>query len=144
MAEFRKLSDRVSVAPQIDPDDFRRAAEAGFRLIINNRTEDESPGQLSTGEAHVLAEQAGIAYAHIPVRMQTLSMGDVDAMASALNAAQGPALAYCASGTRSTVLWALATAKGGANADDLIAVARDAGYDLEPYRATLLRLASGQ
>lgn len=144
MAEFHVLSDRVSVAPQIDPDDFRRAAEAGFRLVINNRAEDETPGQLSSAEACALAEQAGLAYAHIPVRMQTLSVADVDAMAAALESAQGPVLAYCLSGARSAVLWALAEAKGGARADGLIEAARTAGYDLAPYRAALERLAAGQ
>lgn len=144
MADFRKLSGRVSVAPQIGPEDFRRAAEAGFRLVINNRPENEAPDQLAGEEARTLAEQAGLAYVHVPVRMQTLSMDDVEAMARALDSADGPALAYCASGTRSTIVWALAEAKGGADADGLIAAAREAGYDLEPYRATLERLASEQ
>lgn len=140
MAEFRKASETFWVAPQLAPEDFQRAADAGIRLIINNRAEGETPGQLSDAEARSLAERAGLAYAHIPVRMQTLSMAEIDATEAALQSADGPALAYCLSGARSMVLWALTQAKRGAAADGLIAVAGNAGYDLTPYRAFLERL----
>jgi uncharacterized protein (TIGR01244 family) len=55
----------------------------------------------------------------------------------------GVTLAYCASGTRSCIAWALAQA-GQQSADDLLTAARLAGYDLENLRVTLERPAPRQ
>lgn len=141
MTEFRTLSDSVYAAPQIAAEDFARAAGAGVTLVINNRFEGEAPDQIPDGEARALAEAAGLEYVHIPVRMQTLSIGDVEAMKAALDGAAGRALAYCASGTRSTALWALAEARGGADVDELIRAADAAGYDLSGLRPALQSVA---
>ncbi len=46
-------------------------------------------------------------------------------------------LAFCRSGTRSTFLWALARSERGAPAEELVAAAAAAGYDLAPVRAYL-------
>jgi len=48
----------------------------------------------------------------------------------------GPVLAYCASGTRSTVIWALGQT-GKMAVDDILATARAAGYDLQSLRPAL-------
>ena len=142
MADFRKLSDTVFAAPQLAPEDFARAAEAGVTLVINNRVEGETPDQIPAEEARALAEAAGLTYAQIPVRMATLGHQDVDAMAEALAGAEGRTLAYCLSGARSAALWALAQAKtGGADADELLSATRNAGYDLEGLRPVLQALA---
>jgi uncharacterized protein (TIGR01244 family) len=63
-------------------------------------------------------------------------------MARALEGAAGPVLAYCRSGTRSTLLWALAEASTGADPDDLAAAAAQAGYDVSPIRTLLDMLAA--
>jgi uncharacterized protein (TIGR01244 family) len=51
-------------------------------------------------------------------------------------------LAYCRSGTRSTLLWALAKASGGADLDGLSRCAEGAGYDLSPVRPIMDMLAA--
>jgi len=142
MTEFRRLSDRVFAAPQLEAADFPRAAADGFTLVINNRTEGESPAQMSGDEARALAEAAGLAYAEVPVRMATLSHADIDAMAEALRAAPGKVLTYCLSGSRSAALWALAEAKAGADSDTLLAAAANAGFDLEGLRSALENLSA--
>jgi len=58
-----------------------------------------------------------------------------------LAAAQTPVFAYCASGNRSSVVWALAQA-GRLSTDDLIAIPARYGYNLEPLRAQLDALAA--
>ena len=47
---------------------------------------------------------------------------------------QGKILAYCRSGTRSTLLWALTRARAGDHPDVLAAQAAAAGYDISPVR----------
>jgi uncharacterized protein (TIGR01244 family) len=66
--------------------------------------------------------------------MGQLSAEAVEETERVLNAAEGPILAFCAAGTRSTYLWALARSSGGADAETLAEQAAAAGYDLTPIR----------
>ena len=65
-------------------------------------------------------------------------------MRAALDGSEGKVLAYCRSGTRSTLLWALAEASAGKSPDELAEQAARAGYDLGPIRALLDMLAAGK
>lgn len=138
---IRTVNDSISVAPQIAVADMPGIAAAGFKTIVNNRPDDEEPGQPSGAEIQAAAEAAGLAYVAIPVTHAGFSHPQLDAMADALGAARGPVLAYCRSGTRSCNLWALAAAKAGRNPNLLMAQAEDAGYDLSPIRPMLDALA---
>jgi uncharacterized protein (TIGR01244 family) len=52
-------------------------------------------------------------------------------VADAVRAAKGPAVAFCRSGTRSITTWAKGQlARGERTRDELIGLARNAGYDL--------------
>ena len=53
-------------------------------------------------------------------------------------------LAYCRSGTRSTLLWALAEASRGTDPGVIAASAANAGYDISPVRAVVDMLAAGK
>ena len=143
MADIRSINDRISVAPQIAPEDIAAIKAAGFVAIVNNRPDDEDSGQPSGDTIRAAAEAAGLAYSAIPVTHAGFSHPQIDAMAAALTAADGPVLAYCRSGTRSCNLWALAAAKAGRDPDLLVAQARGAGYDLAGMKPTLDALAGG-
>lgn len=134
---FRTLTDKVLVAPQIDVQAVAAARDAGVTLIINNRPEDESPDQTPGAEIEAAARAAGMNYIAIPVTHSGFSQPQVDAMAAALSGADGKVLAYCRSGTRSTLLWALAQASQGDHPAVLAEQAADAGYDLTPIRAMM-------
>lgn len=142
MTEFRKLTETISASPQIDLADVARAAANGVRLVINNRPEGESDDQTPGPEIEAAVRAAGMDYVAIPVTHAGFSEGQVKAMAAALAGAQGPVLAYCRSGTRSTLLWALAEASRGEDADMLARCAAGAGYDLAPVRELMDMLAS--
>ena len=58
-------------------------------------------------------------------------------MAGILSQADGPVLAFCRSGTRSTYLWALARARLGDDPDGLVEKAEAAGYDISGIRPAL-------
>lgn len=83
-------------------------------------------------------------YVAIPVTMSSMSEADVVAMHKALEGATGPVLAYCRSGTRSTLLWAVARAKAGADPEDIAREAAAAGYDVSPVRAAMEAYAAQQ
>ena len=142
MSDFRQLTETVYASPQIGVADLSEAEALGVRLVINNRPEGETEDQTPGAEIEAAARAAGMDYLAIPVTMQSLSEQDVAAMAQALGEAPGPVLAYCRSGTRSTLLWALAQAMRGADPDEVAASAEAAGYDVSPVRAAMDALAS--
>ncbi len=141
---FRKLTETVYASPQIGMEDIAEAAASGFTLIINNRPDDEEAGQINGSAIEASARAAGIGYVAIPVTHTGFSQPQVAAMRDALaEAGGGKVLAYCRSGTRSTLLWSLAEASRGENPDELAACAAGAGYDLSPVRALIDMLAAG-
>jgi uncharacterized protein (TIGR01244 family) len=131
---FRTLTDDILVSPQIDTDAVAQAAALGVTLIVNNRPEGESEDQISGAEIEAAARGAGLDYVAIPITHAGFSQPQVEAMAAALEKAEGKILAYCRSGTRSTLLWALAEASQGSDPDALTEVAAAAGYDVSPVR----------
>lgn len=141
MPTVRRINDRISVAPQISVEDVAELKAAGFVAIINNRPDDEEPGQPSGDAIRSAAAAAGLAYTPIPVTHAGFSMPQVEAMAGALAAADGPVLAYCRSGTRSCNLWALAEANGGGQPDAIIEAGASAGYDLSAIHPLLDQLS---
>lgn len=134
---FRALDDRIMVSPQIGVDAVAEAKARGVTLIINNRPEGESADQVPGAEIEAAARAAGIDYVAIPVTHAGFSEMQVEAMRAALEKADGPVLAYCRSGTRSTLLWALAQSALGEPPAVLAEKAAGAGYDLAPV-ATLM------
>ena len=131
---FRTLTDTIFVAPQIDVEAVAAARDLGVTLIINNRPDDESDDQTPGADIEAAARAAGMDYVAIPVTHSGFSQPQVDAMAAALEGAEGKILAFCRSGTRSTLLWALAEAHAGADLETLTALAATAGYDVTPVR----------
>ncbi len=134
---IRTIDETISVAPQIRPEDLADLAASGFTAIINNRPDGEDDGQPTGDTIASAAAAAGLRYTAIPVTHAGFSGAQVEAMAAALDAAGGPVLAYCRSGTRSCNLWALAAASQGGDPDMLTAKAAGAGYDLSGIRALL-------
>lgn len=141
---FRRLDDSISVSAQITPDQVAEAAATGVTMIVNNRPEGEEAGQPEGAQIAAAAEAAGIGYRAIPVTHAGFSANQLDEMNAALDAAGGPVLAYCRSGTRSTYLWALARAQRGDAPDMLAEKAAVAGYDLAAIRPMLDALSGGR
>ena len=137
---IRKVDDSISVAPQISVDDVAAIKAAGFTAIINNRPDDEEAGQIAGDAIRDAALAAGLTYAAIPITHAGFSHPQIEAMADVLAGADGPVLAFCRSGTRSCNLWALAQARNGADADELIAKGAGAGYNLDGLRPLLDQL----
>jgi uncharacterized protein (TIGR01244 family) len=131
---FRSLLPEILVSPQIGVEDVAEAARQGVKLIINNRPDGEGDDQTPGPEIEAAAHAAGMDYIAIPVTHAGFSEPQVVAMAEALENAKGPVLAYCRSGTRSTLLWALAEASQGGAPDALTNIAAKAGYDVSPIR----------
>lgn len=130
-AGFRRVDDGFWVSPQIGAEDIEAARALGVQVIVNNRPDDEEPGQIAGATLEAAARAAGLAYVSAPVRGGPTE-AEVQAMSQAL--AQGPTLAFCRSGTRSILTWALSQIISGARSrEDVVALARNAGYDLSRW-----------
>ena len=133
--EIRPIADGYAVAPQIEPGDMPAVADAGFVLVICNRPDAENPPERSMARMAEAAEGAGLRFEAVPVTHDTLA-GEAGRQRALIDGAAGPVLAYCASGTRSTVLWALGQA-GNRPADEIVEAGARAGYDLSGLRGAL-------
>ena len=142
MSDFRRLTDHFWASPQIALGDVGAAKAQGIALIVNNRPEGEAPDQVPGEAIEAAARSAGMDYRAIPVTHAGFSEEQVRAMAEAIEEAGGPVLAYCRSGTRSTLLWALAQAARGQDPEAIAASAASAGYDVTPVRALIDMLAA--
>lgn len=130
MTEFRRVTDDLSVSPQIALDDLARAKAEGFKLVINNRPDGEDPSQPTSAEVEAAARALGLDYVHIPVRGGP-TPDQVEANHLAIEQADGPVLAFCRSGTRSIVTWSLGEFQADARTrDELVELGAQAGYDL--------------
>ena len=142
MSDFRRLAEDFWASPQISPDDVTEAAERGFAMVINNRPDGEVHDQPAGSTIEEAEAAAGLAYHAIPVAAGGFNEAQIEAMTLALDQAEGPVLAFCRSGTRSTLLWALTMASHGAAPDALTKAAAMAGYDLAPIRPAMEILAA--
>ncbi len=131
--DIRKLDDDICVTPQITVEDVAEAARLGFRTIVANRPDHEEAGQPAMADIEAAAREHGLNWVYQPVESGNIRDTDVDRFAPLLADADKPILAFCRSGTRCTVLWALSAARSQP-VEPLLMRARQAGYDLSGAR----------
>ena len=128
----RQLDDTTLIEGQIGAADIARLKAEGVVLIINNRPDGEDPGQPTSAEIEAAARDAGIEYRHVPIA-RGMGPADVEAMRSAIHdAGDGKVLAFCRSGNRSALAWALAKNEDGLSRAELERCVGGAGFDLGP------------
>ncbi|MEM7775193.1 MAG: TIGR01244 family sulfur transferase [Pseudomonadota bacterium] len=135
--QSRKLTDDVSVAPQLTVDDVAEVAAAGFQSLICHRPDGEAPGQAEYTAIAAAAEAAGLVVHYQPVVSGRMTDVDADTFADFIRELPKPILAYCRTGTRCTALWALASAGGPMSVDEILKSAADAGYDMAALEPAL-------
>jgi uncharacterized protein (TIGR01244 family) len=139
--DIRALTPDYAVSPQIEPEDLPAIKAAGYVTIIDNRPDGEIPPHLHTPQMQAAAEALGLTFVVNPVISGQLTMANVTAQGAAIAASPGPVLAYCASGNRSSVVWALASA-GKRPVDELVGLPARFGYQLDHLRPQIEALAS--
>ncbi len=138
--ELRPLSPRYSVSPQISVEDIPALVEAGIALVICNRPDQEVPDSHKAEVIGAAARAAGLRFEVLALTHQTMTPENVARQRALIDAARGPVLAYCASGTRCSVVWALGQVKNRP-VDDILASTTAAGYALDGLRPTLEQLS---
>ena len=133
---IKQLTPRYFVAPQIEPDQMAALKARGITRILCNRPDTEVPPTLGAAAIKAAAEETGIEFAVQPLTHQTMTPEIITRNRAIGADMDGVTLAYCASGTRSCIAWALGQA-GARSADEILQAARNAGYDLEQMRSYL-------
>lgn len=142
--EIRPLSNTYAVSPQIAAEDVPAIAEAGFSVVICNRPDGEVPEAHRADTIKAAVEAAGLRFVNNPVVPGGLTMENVALQRAAVDAADSSGeqvFAYCASGNRSSILWALANA-GRQPTDALIGAGAQYGYQTAQFRDLIDRLAA--
>lgn len=140
--EYKFLTSSHAVSPQIAPEDVPAIAEAGFSLVICNRPDAEVPADLQATALRAVVEAAGLEFIDNPVDGRAMTIQNVEIQKNHIDRDDRRALAYCASGTRSAVMWALASA-GSLPTDEILATTAAAGYRIDGLRPQIEALAEG-
>ena len=134
--DIRKITDHYFVSPQIETGDVPEIAKAGFKTVICNRPDAEVPPSHQAQAIEVAVRAAGMEFHILPLTHQTMTRENVTTQME-LAGGDGPVLAYCATGTRCTVAWSLASAYEGKDVDQILATAERGGYQLDTLRPSL-------
>lgn len=134
--DARVITPRYSVSPQISAEDLPAIVAAGFKTVICNRPDEEVPPSHQAEAIRAAVESAGLRFELLPLTHQTMTAENVARQRELYEGCEGPVLAYCASGTRCSVVWALSQATD-MSADDILAKTGEAGYQLDGLRPAL-------
>lgn len=140
--DIRAITPDYAVSPQIELGDLPAIKAAGYVTVIDNRPDHEIPAHLHTEEMRKAAEALGLVFVANPVIGGQITMDNVTAQGAAIAASAGPVFAYCASGNRSSIVWALANS-GKRPVDELVGLPARFGYQLDHLRPQIEALAKG-
>ena len=139
--EIRALTPTYAVSPQIEPGDLPAIKAAGYTTVIDNRPDGEIAEDLHAAAMKKAAEALGLTFVINPVFPGQFTPELIATQAAAIEASKGPVFAYCASGNRCSIVWAMMNA-GKLPVDDLIATPARFGYNVSQWRPMLEHLAT--
>ena len=135
------IDENYHVSPQIEPHQIAEIAEKGFVKIICNRPDVEVPDSCSSSLMAKLAAEVGIEFEVLELTHQTMTLENVKKQREFFINTNGPVLAYCASGTRCSVIWALGEAASGTDVNYILDKTSSAGYNLSGLEAAMRSLS---
>jgi sulfide:quinone oxidoreductase len=128
--EVKRLTESFSASPQVEPKDLPSISASGFRAILCNRPNGESPDQPSFEDVRRAAAAVGIEARYVPVTSGKINDADVHRFATDIAELPKPVLAYCRTGTRSATLWSLSEARNGRPRSEILGITKAAGYEV--------------
>ncbi|WP_146344079.1 TIGR01244 family sulfur transferase [Falsiphaeobacter marinintestinus] len=138
--DIRHITPDYAVSPQITAEDAQAIADAGFKLVICNRPDAEVTPDLAEETIRAAVEAAGLRFEALPLTQETMTLDNAARHRALMESAEGPVLAYCRTGTRCSVVWALGHASI-LSPDDILSKTSAAGYQLDQLRPTLTQIA---
>ena len=127
--DLRRLTDEFTVSPQIETEHVHGIAGAGFRSVLCNRPDGEEAGQCAYDRIAEAARAEGMETRSVPIVSGMITPESLEEFRAALKELPKPILAYCRTGTRCTMLWAI-TQHGVMDDAEIERRAAEAGYDV--------------
>ena len=128
-----QLTESLSVAAQIAPQDIPNLAAQGFTVVVCNRPDGEVPGQATMDEIEAACNAADLLFVRYPVDAMNFPGPDIEGLGALFDDPSQSVLAYCRTGTRCANLWV--TSQTGDGQAEAMQIARDIGFDLSLVRA---------
>ena len=126
---LNKIIDDYVVSDQISEEDVEKLKNAGFKTIFCNRPDNEEQNQITVKSIQDKVIKSGLNFVHQPVIGGQISQNDIDQFSDYYDEAEKPIFAYCRTGTRSSMLWALSES-GKRPIDEILKLTSAAGYNL--------------
>jgi sulfide:quinone oxidoreductase len=130
-----ELTDSLSVSAQPAVADLGALAAQGFKVVVCNRPDHESPEQPTMDEMQSAVEGAGMRFVRYPVNPASFPGEDIEGLGKIFDGEEGKVFAFCRTGTRCTNLWVVSRS-ADARAD-AVERARQLGFDLSLASAVL-------
>ena len=128
-----QLTESLSVAAQITPQDIPDLAAQGFTVVVCNRPDGEVPGQATMDEIEAACNDADLLFVRYPVDAMNFPGSEIEDLGALFDDPGQSVLAYCRTGTRCANLWV--TSQTGDAQAAAMQTARDIGFDLSLVRA---------
>lgn len=134
------LSTTLTVSSQVEIEGLAELKANGVTSLVCNRPDGESQDQLAFETLSAAADALGITVINLPFKSGEQTDAQVQIFADLLEEAPAKSEkvhAYCRTGNRSTCLWSAAAVSRGASVQDVLATAREVGFDVsdavKPY-----------
>lgn len=129
MSNTKKVSDNLSIAGQVTPEELQQLASLGFKSVLNLRASGEE-GFLSDEQQQ--AEKLGLEYANIPLQPK---QADKELTKQAIEQVENlakPILIHCAGGARAGGIALIAAAiEEGLSYEEITQKAKGVGISLD-------------
>jgi uncharacterized protein (TIGR01244 family) len=129
MENAKKVSNELSAAGQVTPEQLQQAAQEGFKSVLNLRSPDEA-GYLNDEEQR--SQAAGLQYASIPLNASESNQELVEVAIHEIENLPKPILVHCGAGARASAIALIAAAiHEGLTYEQIIEKAKLLGLNLE-------------
>ena len=139
------LNTTLTVSAQVEIEELAELKANGVTSLVCNRPDGESQDQVAFETLSAAAEALGIRVVNLPFKLGEQTDAQVQKFADLLEEAQAKSEkvhAYCRTGNRSTCLWSAAAVSRGASAQEVLATAKEVGFDVVTQLNLILRITS--
>lgn len=138
MENAKKVSNELSAAGQVTPEQLQQAAQEGFKSVLNLRSPDEA-GYLNDEEQR--SQETGLQYASVPLNASEFNQELVEASIREIENLPKPVLVHCGAGARAAAIALIAIAiQEGLTNEQMIEKAKPLDLNLkQPHLKQFLR-----
>ena len=134
--QFRHITEDFAAGGQPTLEELRQLPALGFKSLMINRPDGETPDQPAHSDELSVAAELGLEASIVALVPGYLTPELIDEFKAEYDRLPKPIFAHCKAGPRSAMLWALGQ-KGCMSADEIIKSAFDAGFDVSMLRPLL-------